>query len=228
VIAGVRYARLFWIGAAGAVVLAALIGISALLRSDFTETDGQILLTLLALLAASGTAVAGLTVAERSHVTVGWAAVAVGIVSFFFIATATWSNFDVDTLNKIAGTAALALIATLLGTTQLVLHRGEHGWVLLVTWTALLFAFFTTSAGIWDESSEDGLWKVAGSCWIVGVMGWVLLPVLQRFTAAALVRAGDLRVLAALSDVELVATRSGAGLDVRLERGERLLLRRRD
>ena len=97
-----------------------------------------------------------------------------------------------------------------------------------MTWTALLFAFFTTTAGIWEESSDDGLWKVAGSCWIVGVMGWILLPVLQRFTAAALLPAGELRVLAALGDVELVATRSGDGLEVRLERGERLFLRRRD
>jgi hypothetical protein len=228
VIAGVRYARLFWIGAAGAVVLAALIGISALLRSDFTETDGQILLTLLALLAASGTAVAGLTVAERGRELVGWAAVTVAIVSFFVVATATWTSFDDDTLNKLAGSAALALIATLLGTTQLVLHRGQHDWAVLVTWTALLLAFATTSVGIWEETAGDELWKAAGSCWIVGVMGWVLLPVLQRFTAAALVPTGELRVLAALGEVELVATRSGAGLDVQLERGERLLLRRRD
>jgi hypothetical protein len=229
VIAGVRYARLFWIGAAGAIVLAALIGISALLRSDFTETDGQVLLTMLALLVASGTAVAGLTVAERGHVAVGWSAVAVAVVSFFFIATATWSGFDDETLNKLAGTCALALIATLLGTTQLVLHRGQHGWALLVTWAALLFAFFTTTAGIWDEIGDDGLWKVAGSCWIVGVMGWILLPVLQRFTAAAVApSANGQRVLAALGDVELVATRSDQGLEVQLERGERLLLRRRD
>ena len=166
-------------------MLAALIGISALLRSEFTETDGQILLTMAALLAASGTAVAGLTVAERGHEIVGWSAITVAVLSFFFIATATWSGFDDETLSRMAGTSAIALIATLLGATQLVLHRGEHGWVLLVTWTALLFAFFTTTAGIWDESSDDGLWKVAGSCWIVGVMGWVLLPVLQRFSAAA-------------------------------------------
>ena len=227
-IAGVRYARLFWIGAAGAVVLAALIGISALLRSDFTETDGQVLLTMLVLLVSSGTAVAGLTIAERGHELVGWTAVTVAVLSFFFIATATWTSFDDETLNKLAGTFALGLVATLLGTTQLVLHRGQHDWAALVTWTALLLAFATTSVGIWQEPSGDGLWKVAGSCWIVGVMGWVLLPVLQRFTAAAVVSPGGLRVLAALGDVELVATRSGDGLDLQLERGERLLLRRRN
>jgi hypothetical protein len=226
VIAGVRYARIFWIGAAGVVVLAALIGISALLRSDFSETDGQILLTMLALLAASGTAVAGLTVAERGHVTIGWMAVAVATVAFFFIATATWESFDDETLARIAGTAAVALIATLLGTTQLVLHRGQHRWVVLITWTALVFAVVATSTGLWQESSDDGVWKTAGSCWIVGVMGWILLPVLQRFSAAAAGTA-ELRVLAALDDVELVATRSAEGLDLSLRPGERLLLRRR-
>jgi hypothetical protein len=226
VIAGVRYARIFWIGAAGVVVLAALIGISALVRSDFTETDGQVLLTMLALLVSSGTAVAGITVAERGQVAVGWAATTVAVVSFFLVATATWTSFDDETLNRVAGTAALALVATLLGTTQLVLHRGEHAWAVLVTWTALLLAFFTTSVGIWGEPAGDGVWKTAGSCWIVGVMGWILLPVLQRFTAAATAGAG-LRVLAALDGVELVATHANEGIVVDLRPGERLLLRRR-
>lgn len=36
----VRYARIFWIGAAGILVLAALIGISALLRSATRSADG--------------------------------------------------------------------------------------------------------------------------------------------------------------------------------------------
>jgi hypothetical protein len=225
-IAGIRYARIFWIGAAGIVVLAALIGISSLLRSDFTDTDWKILLTMLALLVASGTAVAGLTVGERGHVSIGWGAVAVATVSFFFIATATWESFDTETLTRLAGTSAIALAATLLGTTQLVLHRGELLWVVLVTWSALLFAAMTTSIGIWQEHSSDGLWKTAGSCWIVGLMGWLLLPVLQRFVAAA-VPASGARVLAALDDIELVATRSADGLDLQLRPGERLALRRR-
>ena len=49
-----RLRRLFWIGAAGLLGLAALISIVALLRGEFTETDGKILGTLgAALLAGS-------------------------------------------------------------------------------------------------------------------------------------------------------------------------------
>jgi hypothetical protein len=88
-VTGVRYARAFWIGAAGALPLAALIGISSLLRSDFSETDWRILLTLLALIVASGTAVAGLTVTERGHTAVGWGAIVVAGIAFILIGTAT-------------------------------------------------------------------------------------------------------------------------------------------
>ena len=179
---------------------------------------------MLCLLVASGTAVAGLTVVERGHVAVGWGAVGVAVVTFFFMATFTWEGFNDETLAKLAGTSAFALVVTLLATTQLVLHRGGHAWVLAITWTALLLAFLMSSAGLWQENGSDGLWQAAGSLWIVGVLGWLLLPIVQRFTAAA-APSGELRVLASLDGVELVATRSG-GLDVRLQPGERLALRR--
>lgn len=223
---GIRYARIFWIGAAAVLVLAALIAISALLRGDFTDEDGQVLLTMLALLVSSGTAVAGLTLAERGLATVGWGAAILAVVSFLLITATTWEGFDNEPLAKAAATATLALVATLLATTQLVLHRGEHLWLVIVTGLGLLLGLVTTSVGIWDETSSDALWKVAGSCWIVGAVGWLLLPVLQRFTAAGVPAAVGTRVLASLEDVELVATRTG-GIEVHLEAGERLALRRR-
>lgn len=221
---GSRYARIFWIGAAGALVLAALIGISSLLRSDFSETDWQILLTLLTLLVAAGTAVAGLTVAERGHTAVGWAAVGVAVGAFIVIVSATWDAFDDESLAKLAGTAAFVLVATLLGTTQLVLHRGRHAWLVVTTWGALALAAIASSSAVWDEDGDT--WKVAASLWIIGVVGWLNLPVLQRFTAAA-APAGDERVLAELDGVELVLTRSASGLSVELAPGERIALRKR-
>ena len=221
---GVRYARIFWIGAAGALVLAALVGISSLLRSDFSETDWQILLTLLALIVSAGTTVAGLSVVERGHGAVGYGAVAVAVVAFVFIAGATWSEFDDETLAKLAGTAAFGLVATLLAVTQLVLHRGRHTWVIVITWSALLLAFVLSTSALWSEGADT--WQVAASCWIVGLVGWLNLPILQRFSAAAAPVSRE-RVLAQLDDVELVATSSGTGVAVDLAPGERLVLRRR-
>jgi hypothetical protein len=223
-VSGVRYARIFWIGAAATLVLAALIGISSLLRSDFTETDWQILLVLLALLVSAGTAVAGLTVSERGHAAVGWGAILVAVLAFVVMAAAILDAFDDDGLAKLAGTAAFALIATLLAVTQLVLHRGRHAWVLVVTWTALGLGVALTTSALWSESGDT--WKIAASSWIVGVVGWLNLPVLQRLGAATAV-ATDGRVLATLDDVELVATRAAGGLTVELGPGERLVLRRR-
>ena len=221
---GVSYARIFWIGAAGALALSALLAISMLLRGEVSETDWQVLLTVLVLVVSAGTAVAGLTVTERGHTAIGWSAVIVAGIAFFFIATAIWSTFDDDTLTKIAGTAAFGLMATLLAVTQLVLHRGRHTWVLVVTWVAAFFAFALSSSAVWGGTEDT--WQIAASCWIIAAVGWLNLPVLQRFTAAAAPATAE-RVLATLDDVELVATRSTGGLAVDLAPGERLVLRRR-
>jgi hypothetical protein len=224
-VTGSRYARIFWIGAAGALVLAALIGISSLLRSDFSETDWQILLTLLTLIVAAGTAVAGLTVAERGREPIGWAAVGVSLAGFLVIVAATWDAFNGDNLAKLAGTGAFVLVATLLATTQLVLHRGRHGWLVVVTWAALALAAIASASALWSESSGE-TWKVAASLWIIGLVGWLNLPVLQRFSAAAGSTPSE-RVLAELDGVELVLTRSAHGLVVELAPGERIALRKR-
>lgn len=223
----VRLSRIFWIGAAAILIVAALVAIAGLLRSDFTDTDSKILLTLLALLVASGTAVSGLTLVERgTFAIVGWAAVGIAAVCFALIVASTWNGFDSETLAKWAGTAALVLIGALLAITQLMLHRGRLVAVVLATWLVVFLAVMATSIGLWSEPSDDGAWKAAGTFWILGVLGWLLLPVLQRFAAAG-PPAGSARVLATLDDVELVATRSGEGTEVRLASGERVVLRRR-
>jgi hypothetical protein len=223
----VRLSRIFWIGAAATLVVAALIGVAGLLRSEFTETDGKILLTLLALLVAGGAALAGLALLERSSFAFGWFAVVVAVVSFVFITAATWRDFDDDGLTKIAGIAAITLIAVLLVSTQMLLHRGRLMAVAVLTWLALFFAVAGTTIGILGESESDELWKGVGSLWILGLLGWLLVPVLQRFTAAGASAAG-FRVLAVLDGVELVASRDALdGVQIEAPAaGERLVLRR--
>jgi uncharacterized membrane protein YozB (DUF420 family) len=222
-----RYARIFWIGAAGILVLAALIGVSALLRSDFTETDGQVLLTLATLLLASGTAVAGLTLVDRGRLRAGTTVIVVAAVAFFVISASVWDGFDDETLAKAAGTTALVLIATLLVATLLVRFRGDLAVVVVIAGAALSFAALVSSTGIWEDGRDDNLWKVAGSLWIIGGVGWLLLPVLQRLADSSVSPAAAERLIAELDGVVLVATRSAEGLAVALRPGERLLLRRR-
>ena len=79
--------------------------------------------------------------------------------------------------------------------------------------------------GIWTEPSGDAYVKTLAVLWILTALCYFLVPVLQRFTAAGATPAG-VRVLAALTMSSSSATRSG-GIDLRLEPGERLLLRRR-
>ena len=66
-----------------------------------------------------------------------------------------------------------------------------------------------------------------GTFWILGLLGWLLVPVLQRFTAAG-ESASGIRVLAALDGVELVASRDALeGVQIEAPAaGERLVLRR--
>jgi hypothetical protein len=54
-----RLRRIFWIGAAAILVVAALIGVAAVAGGHFSSTDGKILLTLGALLLAGATGFAG-------------------------------------------------------------------------------------------------------------------------------------------------------------------------
>jgi MFS family permease len=224
----VRLSRIFWIGAAATLVVAALIGVAGLLRSEFTETDGKILLTLLTLLVAGGAALAGLALVERSSFTpFGWFATVVAVVSFVFITATTWRDFDDDQLTKLAGVAAVTLIATLLVSTQMLLHRGRLQAVVVGTWLGLALAVLGTTIGILGESESDTLWKAVGTFWILGLLGWLLVPVLQRFTAAG-ASASGIRVLAVLDGVELVASRDALdGVQIEApSAGEHLVLRR--
>ena len=73
----------------------------------------------------------------------------------------------------------------------------------------------------------DTIGKTLAVAWIFTGLTYLLIPVLHRF-ATARTAPSDERVIASLDDVELVLTRSRDGLEVELDPGERLILRRRE
>lgn len=222
-------ARVFWIGAAGIVVLAALIALFAIAGGSFSDNDFRILLTLAALLFAGGTGLAGLALAERSPGRLLGRIVALlsppGLGLILWAIWAIGNGGGDEPQLKLAWSAVLVLLAGLVSTTAVLLAR--PGLVRLAWASGGLAALATAVSvvGIWAGEGGDSLLKTVAALWIVATVSYFLVPILGRFSSAA-PGAPELRVLAELDDVQLVATR-GSGLDVRLAPGERLQLRRR-
>jgi hypothetical protein len=227
-VTGVRLDRIFWIGAAAILIAAALVGLTAVLRGDFSETDARILGTLAATLLGGATLISGLALVERGGRTLGWTAVAVAIPGFALLVYAIWDFvFDGDgDAWRWGWSGALALLAALVAATAQLLARSER--VVLLAWLAASLATaaaIASIAAVWSESPGDTIGKLIAALWILTALAYFLVPVLQRFSTAGVPATAE-RVLAELDGVKLVATRSGEGIEPRLSPGERLALRR--
>lgn len=229
-----RFGRLFWIGAAVTLVAAALVAIVSVLRGRFTDTDGRILLTLVTLMYAGGSGLAGLALAGRGgHRTVGALGTAAAPVGLGFMLFGIWSfawEESSDTADRLAWSWVLVLAASLVATTSFLWARTASAERLAAGagLLASLAAGLTTLAVWWDDAG-GGFGKALAAIWILTVLAYFLVPVLQRFGAAGAAPA-EARVIAALGGVELIATRSprdGLVVEPRLRPGERLVLRAR-
>ncbi len=222
---GVRWSRVFWIGAAAILIAAALIAVAAILRGDFGDTEAKILGTLLSLLVAGATGITGLALVERREVpTLGWVAVVGAALCFVLQAAAIWNEFSDDALTKLGTSSMAALLALLLITTQRALLREQRlAKLFYATAASAAVAAGLTVVGIWTE--EGGFWQAVAVFSILAVLGYLLLPVVQRLATTSAPQTAE-RVLAELNGVKLVATRSSDGIEPRLAAGERLALRR--
>ena len=225
-----RLVRTFWISAAATLVVAALIALAAVVRGDFSDTDGRILITLAALLYAGGTSLAGLALVDRGTARIlGCIVAAVGPVGLAVMLWAIWSfvfEDENELASKLGWSAGLVLLAALVSSTALLLARRDA--LVRLAWGAAALAGLAATvslAGLWAEPDADAFIKVVAILWILAALAYFLVPILQRLTSVG--QETSSRVLAELDGIELVATRSPDGLEPRLARGERLALRRR-
>lgn len=231
--------RLFWTGAAATLVAAALVALLAVVRGTLSETDARILGSLAALLFAGGTALSGLALVDRERGrALGTAAVLASAVALGLMLWGIWSfAFDggTETAGKLAWSAGIGLLAVLMTTTGQLLAVGVRLRELaLVAGAVTGVAAIVSAVGVWVEPEADAYVKVVVALWILGVLGYFLVPVLDRWTSVG--ASPGVRVLATLDDVELVAGREplagGEAVEVlevvgRPRAGERLALRRR-
>jgi len=220
--------RTAWLGAAAILVVAALVALAAVLRGDFSETDGRILGTLALVLYAGGALFVGLSVVERGRAVVGWSLAGGAPICFLLALPAIWSVFDESDSDKLwewAWSGVLALLAgLLLGSAMLLARTNGSQLLALATGTIAALATTLSIAAIWKGTESDVWLQAIAALWILAVLCFALVPVVDRFGRSG--SASGERVLATLGDVELVATHAGS-VDPNLAPGERLLLRRR-
>lgn len=225
--------RLVWLGAAAILVIAAVVALAAIARGDFSDTDGRILGSLAAVLYTGGAVFAGLATVERGRTAVGWTVAVAAPICFFLLLPAIWTFLDESGDNNAwrwAWSAVLALLVGIMLATALLLARTDTAQLLaLVTAAVAGVAAAASIAAIWTDGDGDGWLKAIGVLWILAVLAYALVPVVDRFTRTG--QAPSERVLAVLGDVELVATTETTvtgpvGIDAKLATGERLLLRR--
>lgn len=217
--------RVAWLGAAAILVAAALVALAAILKGDFSDTDGRMLGSLAAVLYTGGALFAGLATVDRGRPTIGWTLGGAAVVSFVVLFGSIWDAFDSW---EWALTVAIALLAgTMLATALLLARTRAAESLALATGVLAGLAAASTIAAIWTEDGDDDWVKAITALWILAVLAYVLVPVVERFGRAGAPSVE--RVLAVSGDVELVATTTAgaAGLDPKLAPGERLVLRRR-
>ncbi len=226
-----RLARIFWIGAAAILVVAALVALVAVLRGDFSDTDGRILGTLAAALLAGSTVIASLALVDRENSLLGRVAVVLSPPAFGFMVYAIW-DFVFDGGGdswRYGWTGALVSLGALVAVTARLLARAPALVRLAHLAGVLAVAAAATSiVAMWQTGPSSAIDKLIAVLWILTGLCYFLGPVLQRFTAAGAL-AAEIRVLGALDGVELVASRGRVeGIAVEApSQGERLALRRR-
>jgi hypothetical protein len=207
---GVGFRRLFWIGTAALLGVAALVSIVALLRGEFTETDWKILGTLGSALLAGSSGLAGLALIDRRElVPLGWAVAAVSVAAFGILTWQVWTEFDserwsLDTL--------IVVVAALMVATARLLHRRLE-WLY---WTSTALTVVTAAVYVWAVHADpdgDNWGKALGTLGILTVLAWFLVPVLGRTSAP--------------SGTERVVGRGPGRVEVELAEGETLVVRGR-
>ncbi|MFN8221770.1 MAG: hypothetical protein U0R50_00825 [Gaiellales bacterium] len=227
-----RLARIFWIGAAAMLIVAALIAVGAILSGSFDDTDARILGTIVNLVFAGGTAAAANTLRERPGPRLlGPAALIGAVVELLVVATAIWVSTeegDNGNLLRAAWSTVVVLGALLVATLAALLSKtNTTNRLSKASGFATVLGAITTTALICRDNGDG--WQLAAVLWIAGLLCAGLVPILERLRGSAPDAHKPERVLASLDDVEVVAVRAAHpdGIPVSLERGEWLILRRR-
>lgn len=198
----------------GSVIVSALLGIGALLASEFGKTEAKVLLSSLCVTGASILALACAAAWPRTRYRfLPPAGIALSVAGFGLLILLIWTEAgeDVEALWKTVGTLLVlggaATHAALLALARL---TPKHAWALpAALGTNVLLAAYLVAV-LWETWDGDATWRVLGILSILFGAFTILVPVFQRMGRDEL----DAEDRAARPDRVLFCPRCGASLDV--------------
>jgi hypothetical protein len=200
-----------------ALCVAAAVAALALLRGDFSDTDGRIILTSTLFALVSAMAAAGLAVGERLPLLAAATVVASGL-AFVLVTVAIWTEIEAEAFWRPTGCVAIvALESAHVSAVLSRLRSSDSPRVVAVTRTAVGLALVSGAMGIaavvglWSDV-EDVYVELLGVVLIGQLLCTALPPLMRRMEATA-----ERPVAALPTERERLATEL-AGVADRLER----------
>lgn len=225
--------RIFLLGAATLVSVAALVAIAAIVNGDFGNTEERIFATLATAFVAGSTAIAGIACLERSVSRLfALLGVALATVGFVLWCEQIWAEHDSVRYWKLLGLLLIwALVILVVTTTRLMTRSPELVRTLFPATAAAAGAAGLVVSVMVLREHGDG-WQLFAVLLVLALLGETLTPVLQRFVTTPPDGAPSERVLGEIGGAVVVAVRGGADRvvrvgdrDVRLADDERVVIR---
>jgi hypothetical protein len=198
--------RVFLLGAAAVVSVAALVAIVTVLSGSFGETEGTIFATLATTFVAGSSIVAGLAClgrgASRPLALVG---IALATAGFALWSAQIWGEFDSEAYWKVLGALTAWSLALLVAMTTRLMLTSPVLVRRLYPATAGAAAGAALAASVKLLRQKGDGWQLFALLLILALLGETLTPILERFIVTD--PQPSERVLGVVAGAEVVAVR---------------------
>ena len=200
--------RIFLLGAATLVSVAALVAIGAIVNGDFGDTEGKIFSTLATAFVAGSAAIAGIACLERSVSRLfGMLGVGLSLVGFILWTDQIWAEHHSDEYWKLLGLILTWTLVVLLVTTTRLMTRSPQLVRTLYPATAVAAAGAGAVVSVMVLSENGDGWQLFAVLLVLALLGETLTPIFQRFVTTPLGHAPRERVLGEIAGAVVVAVR---------------------
>lgn len=204
--------RIFLLGAATLLSVAALVAIAAIVTGDFGETEGKIFSTLATAFVAGSAAIAGIACLERSvSRPFGLLGIVLATVGFLLWTDQIWAEHSSTGYWKLLGLLLTWTLVTLVVTTTRLMTRSPQLVRTLYPATACAAAGAGLTVSLMVLRDNGDGWQLFAVLLVLALLGEALTPILQRFIVTPTGEAPSERVLGEVAGAIVVAVPSDRG-----------------